>query len=59
MDQADARNARIYLEATADGYPLYRKHGWTVLREMEMDFEPFGGKGTQTYYLMMRERQRA
>ncbi|KAE8371248.1 acyl-CoA N-acyltransferase [Aspergillus bertholletiae] len=28
IQQADARNARIYLEATIEGYPLYHKYGW-------------------------------
>lgn len=57
MEYADERDARIYLEATMEGYPLYLKHGWRKLEELVLDFEPFGGRGTATYIIMMRERR--
>ncbi|KAF9890831.1 hypothetical protein FE257_005402 [Aspergillus nanangensis] len=48
MEQADARDARVYLEATQDGYPLYSKFGWERLEDLVIDFEPFEGKGQAT-----------
>ncbi|OOF98058.1 hypothetical protein ASPCADRAFT_205328 [Aspergillus carbonarius ITEM 5010] len=56
MEQADKRNARVYLEATTDGYALYRKFGWEELEVMEMDFTEFGGVGAQKWFAMMRGR---
>ena len=57
MDIADEQDARIYLEATLDGYPLYLKHGWRPLQDLVLDFEPFGGKGTAKYIIMIRDRK--
>ncbi|PWY85894.1 acyl-CoA N-acyltransferase [Aspergillus heteromorphus CBS 117.55] len=48
LERADARNARVYLEATTDGYSLYRKFGWEDLEEMRMDFTELGGRGAQS-----------
>ncbi|KAA8645279.1 hypothetical protein EYZ11_005406 [Aspergillus tanneri] len=55
MGQADALNARIYLEASAEGYPLYCKYGWKVIEEIVLDFGVFGGRNTATYFVMMRD----
>ncbi|THC94813.1 hypothetical protein EYZ11_005720 [Aspergillus tanneri] len=57
MDKADANNARIYLEATLEGYPLYLKYGWKVVEEFVLDYEKYGGAGSQKFVLMMREPQ--
>lgn len=57
MDYADERDARIYLEATLEGYPLYLKNGWRVVQELVLDFKSHGGNGTATYILMMRDRK--
>ncbi|KAA8648889.1 hypothetical protein EYZ11_006053 [Aspergillus tanneri] len=57
MDYADENDVRIYLEATPEGYPLYRKYGWRKVEDIVLDFEPFGGKGTATYIVMTRERK--
>ncbi|KAF7590085.1 hypothetical protein BBP40_003287 [Aspergillus hancockii] len=48
VQQADAHNARIYLEATMEGYPLYRKYGWQPLEELLLDYAQYGGKGVMT-----------
>ncbi|PYI03678.1 acyl-CoA N-acyltransferase [Aspergillus sclerotiicarbonarius CBS 121057] len=56
IEQADKRNARVYLEATTDGYALYQKYGWRDLEVMELDFTAFGGVGSQKWFAMMRER---
>ncbi|PYH79483.1 acyl-CoA N-acyltransferase [Aspergillus uvarum CBS 121591] len=57
LAQADARNARVYLEATAEGYPIYRKYGWRDLEALELDFAALGGREErQRWVVMMRER---
>lgn len=57
MDKADAANARIYLEATADGCPLYLKNGFRVVDEVVLDYAEFGGQQSQTFTLMVRDRK--
>ncbi|RAQ49720.1 GNAT family acetyltransferase [Aspergillus flavus] len=56
-EQADARNARIYLEATIEGYPLYRKYGWHEVDRIEIDYAQYGGTGQITFIIMMRDPQ--
>ncbi|KAB8239529.1 GNAT family N-acetyltransferase [Aspergillus alliaceus] len=55
IQQADARNARIYLEATPDGLPLYQKYGWRKLEDLILDYAQYGGTGKAHFALMMRE----
>jgi hypothetical protein len=55
IEKADASKARIFLEATPEGVPLYRKYGWKQLEEVTMDFEHFGCDGSESFYLMMRD----
>ena len=55
--RADARNARIYLEATIEGYPLYRKYGWHEVDRLVIDYAQYGGTGQITFVLMMRDPQ--
>ncbi|KAF7596055.1 hypothetical protein BBP40_003836 [Aspergillus hancockii] len=55
MQKADALNARIYLEASVEGYPLYKKYGWELLEEVDLDFETLGGSGKGTYLVMVRD----
>ncbi|RHZ65155.1 GNAT family N-acetyltransferase [Aspergillus thermomutatus] len=52
---ADERNARIYLEATPEGYPLYCKYGWKDIEDLVMDFSLYGGEGSARYVVMTRE----
>ncbi|OGM42793.1 GNAT family acetyltransferase [Aspergillus bombycis] len=54
---ADARNARIYLEATIEGYPLYRKYGWHEMERIVIDYAEYGGTGQAVFVLMMRDPQ--
>ena len=56
-EQADARNARIYVEASIEGYPLYRKYGWHEVDRLEIDYAQYGGTGEITFILMMRDPQ--
>lgn len=55
MRQADAMNARIYLEATVDGLPAYLRYGWEVVQEIMLDFTRYGGVGSQKFALMIRQ----
>ncbi|KAL9020188.1 MAG: hypothetical protein Q9185_002558 [Variospora sp. 1 TL-2023] len=52
---ADKDNARAYVEASAKGLGLYRKHGWKEIDYIEIDMRPHGGDGTEREELLMRE----
>lgn len=54
MEQAAERRVGIFLEATMDGYALYRKYGWEDVYEVTMEYEPLGGRGSQRLMLMRR-----
>ena len=57
-EKADAVQARIYLEATPEGYPLYCKYAFKVVDETSLDFTTsFGGVGKQNFHIMVREPQ--
>ncbi|KAE8376021.1 acyl-CoA N-acyltransferase [Aspergillus bertholletiae] len=53
--KADTMNARLFLEATEEGYPLYKKYGWNLVEEIVLDFEPLGGHSKGSYYVMIRD----
>ncbi|KAJ5907336.1 hypothetical protein N7495_000018 [Penicillium taxi] len=53
--QADALQARIYLEATPQGYPLYLKHGWKPVEKITLDYGQYGSEGQEGFILMMRD----
>ncbi|GCB23700.1 hypothetical protein AAWM_06585 [Aspergillus awamori] len=57
IERADAMNARVYLEATEDGYPLYWKHGWRDLQVARLDFTEYGSTGSQEWVVMRRDRR--
>ena len=54
MEQAAERGVGIFLEATMDGYQLYRKRGWKDVHELTMNYDTCGGKGAQTLMLMRK-----
>ena len=54
MEQAAERGVGIFLEATMDGYQLYRKRGWKDVYELTMNYDTWGGKGAQTLVLMRK-----
>ncbi|KAF7139681.1 hypothetical protein CNMCM5793_007332 [Aspergillus hiratsukae] len=56
---ADEKKARMYLEATPEGYPLYRKYGWRDVEDLVMDLSLYGGEGEARYAVMTREPARA
>lgn len=53
--KADQYQCRVYLEATADGYPLYIKHGFKVVEEIAIDRTSFGGMGRLPFWIMIRD----
>ncbi|KAL3476995.1 acyl-CoA N-acyltransferase [Aspergillus californicus] len=53
MAQADKQQKRIYLEATTQGFPLYAKLGWRALDTVRIDYERWGGEGTQELTIMI------
>lgn len=55
MEKADALQARIYLEATPEGYPLYVKHGWKKVEEVTIDFSQLDSEGQESFVIMMRD----
>lgn len=58
LEKADASKRRVYLEATPEGYPLYYKYGWRPVEEQfTLDFTQYGGVGSQTFVVMMRDPQ--
>ncbi|PLN86354.1 acyl-CoA N-acyltransferase [Aspergillus taichungensis] len=52
IEQAVKRQVGVFLEATMDGYSLYRKFGWQDLEEVNIEFSRWGGEGTQKFVLM-------
>ncbi|KAI4123441.1 MAG: hypothetical protein LQ341_007202 [Variospora aurantia] len=52
---ADKDNARAYVEASAKGLGLYKKHGWKEIDYIEMDMRPHGGDRIEREELLMRE----
>lgn len=47
--------ARIYLESSAVGVELYRKHGFERVDDVAVDLGPYGGAGIASGMCMMRE----
>ncbi|KAL4971018.1 GNAT family N-acetyltransferase [Aspergillus stella-maris] len=58
IERAEKAGKRIYLEATSEGYPVYVKSGWRALARVEIDYERWGGVGTQALTLMARDSER-
>ncbi|KAJ5729521.1 uncharacterized protein N7483_004029 [Penicillium malachiteum] len=54
---ADKLQARIYLESTPEGYPLYLKYGWKKIDEATLDLDQLNSHGKDTFVLMMRDPQ--
>ncbi|EAW10411.1 GNAT family N-acetyltransferase [Aspergillus clavatus NRRL 1] len=55
LQKANEIGARIYLEATDEGYPLYCRYGFTEIGEIVMDYSVYGGDGSQRYVVMVRD----
>lgn len=55
MEKADALQARIYLEATPEGLPLYIKYGWKEVEVVTIDFSQLNSHGQESFVIMMRD----
>ncbi|KAJ5133110.1 Acyl-CoA N-acyltransferase [Penicillium atrosanguineum] len=53
--KADAAGRRLYLEATGEGQPLYLKAGFHPVDEFILDRTQFGGKGQESFTIMIRD----
>lgn len=53
--KADQYQCRVYLEATGEGYPLYTKHGFKPVEEIALERALYGGMGTETFWIMIRD----
>ena len=45
LDQADREGRKTYIEASAMGLPLYVRHGWVEVGELEVDLAKHGCEG--------------
>ncbi|OJD16943.1 hypothetical protein AJ78_02925 [Emergomyces pasteurianus Ep9510] len=63
IEKADKEKARIFLEATPAGLPLYERLGWRVVDTMHVKLADFGidaegdGDGYALFYVMIRDPQ--
>lgn len=52
---ADEAGAKTYLESSANGLPLYLRHGFRQVDDIRIDMRPHGGHGVASATCMMRE----
>lgn len=52
---ADEAGAKTYLESSANGVPLYLRHGFRQVDDILTDMRPHGGHGVASAKCMMRE----
>ncbi|PGH09798.1 hypothetical protein GX51_00485 [Blastomyces parvus] len=63
IEKADAENARIFLEATPAGLPLYERLGWRTVDVIRVKLADYGidaegdGDGYALLYIMIRDPQ--
>ena len=57
LQRADKEGKVAYIEATDAGYPLYLRLGWKQIDVIELDLSKYGGKGTASNRIMLREAQ--
>lgn len=53
--RADERGLKCVLMASPSGLGVYLKHGFKIVREVEMDLRPYGVDATETRRWMLRE----
>jgi GNAT superfamily N-acetyltransferase len=53
--RADERGLKCVLMASEAGLGAYLKHGFKVVREVEMDLRPYGVEATELRRWMIRE----
>jgi GNAT superfamily N-acetyltransferase len=57
LEKADAEGLVTYLNATSVGKRMYEKRGFVVVRTIEWDRVPWGGKGKDCHWCMVRQPQ--
>ena len=57
LKDVDAQGARVFLEATPQGRPLYEKLGWESIDEMVFDLSRYGVNNVQTVTCMVRKER--
>ena len=57
LQRSDKEGKVAYIEATDTGYPLYLRLGWKQIDVIELDLSKYGGKGTASNRIMLREAQ--
>lgn len=55
LEKADRSQCRVYLEATVAGYPVYIKHGFKAIEEISVNRASYGGRGKETFWIMIRD----
>jgi hypothetical protein len=55
LKEADNRELPTYLDATGMARPIYEKRGFVVVKGVDWDRVPWGGKGTDTHWCMRRK----
>lgn len=53
--RADERGLKCVLMSSPSGLGVYLKHGFKVVKEVEMDLRPYGVESTETRRWMVRE----
>ncbi|KAF1848615.1 acyl-CoA N-acyltransferase [Cucurbitaria berberidis CBS 394.84] len=57
-DRADEAGVEAYLEASLMGAPMYGKHGFEPVKEVELELTKWGGKENMSFVLMLRPAKR-
>lgn len=55
--KADEANVAAYLEASLVGAPMYARHGFRAVKQVELDLRNFGGKETMSFIVSDSARQ--
>ncbi|KAF1830941.1 hypothetical protein BDW02DRAFT_601263 [Decorospora gaudefroyi] len=53
-DRADEAGVPAYVEASLMGAPMYARHGFQRVKQVEFDLSKWGGKGVMSITLMLR-----
>ncbi|CAO2654109.1 Nn.00g108420.m01.CDS01 [Neocucurbitaria sp. VM-36] len=53
-ERADEAGVEAYLEASPMGAPMYARHGFQAVKEVELDLRKWGGKESMPFILMLR-----
>ncbi|KAF1945662.1 acyl-CoA N-acyltransferase [Clathrospora elynae] len=57
-ERADEAGVEAYLEASIMGAPMYARHGFEAVKEVDLDLSKFGDKEKMSFILMLRPAKR-